>query len=379
MDKVRIIHVYKSFNVYNGLIEILQILAQNIDHDRYEFSVAVFEYEKNSFGEMFEKSGGKIINLNLHQNAFTEYQYILALKKLFTAYKPHIVQTHVLKANLYGTLAAKMAQVPVVVATEMTLKDIAPTAAKRFRDRLVQPIVGYIIDNCDRFMVTSEFIKREWMNSANQNRFEVIYPPFNLDKYDKAVRIPRTDIQSVGRNIGFVGRLSEEKSVDILLEAIAIVKEQYPDIMLTVVGTGEMEGQLKKHAELLGITDNVRFTGYCQNSFEVLKEIDVFVLPSRTEGCPIVILEAMAMGLPVIATRVGGNPELVEDNITGFLVSHGRPDQIAEGIKKLIEDRDMARVMGQNGRKRAFTQFHPSTFTDKLQSLYLQLLDMNGY
>jgi glycosyltransferase involved in cell wall biosynthesis len=373
MRKLKILHVYKSFNVYNGLIEILMILAQNMNHDQYELGVCVYEYDNNEFGQKFQQLGGKIYNLNISPNLLTKHEEFMGLYNFFRQHKPDVVQTHVLKANLYGTMAARFAKVPVVIATEMTLKDIAPTSLKRFRDRLIHPMVSLIVSKCDRFMVTSQFIKNEWVDKKSENRFEVIYPPFNMEKYDAAIRKPKSSTGSTGKRIGFVGRLSEEKSVKTLISAIAIVARSYPDVKLSIVGTGPNEAELKAQCDELNLNSNITFEGYKSNSFESLREMDVFVLPSRTEGCPIVVLEAMAMGLPVIATNVGGNPELVIDGKTGYLVPVDSSECVAANIEKLITNRSLSRELGQNGKNRAFTEFHPASFTSKLQNLYSQL------
>lgn len=373
MGRIKVVHVYKSFNVYNGLIEILNILAHNMDHTKYELGICVYEYNENDFGKKFQELGGKIYNLNIPSRVYNKHQEFLSLYRFFKEEKPDIVQTHVLKANLYGTIAARLARVPVVIATEMTLKDIASSKFSRLRDRLIQPFVSVIVNKCDRFVVTSNFIQKEWSGSIKKNRFEVVYPPFNLEKYDSAIRTPQSGFRTIGKRIGFVGRLSEEKSVSTLLNAVVTVKKMHPDMELKIVGTGPMEGLLKKQCEVLKIAKNVKFEGYRANSFESLKEMDIFVLPSRTEGCPIVILEAMAMGLPVIATNVGGNPELVINNETGFLIPYDDAEKMAEKILLLIADKEFARHLGQNGRRRAFAEFHPSSFTHKLQDLYNQI------
>lgn len=373
MQKIKILHVYKSFNVYNGLVEILTILAQNLDHQRFELGICVNEYQGNCFGEKFEKLGARIFNLDIKPGLGSSHRQIMGLCRFFKQYKPDVVQTHVLKANLFGTIAARMAGVPVVITTEMTLKDTASTALRRFRDRLLQPFAAFMINRSDKFMVTSEYIKRQWINRKNSDRLEVIYPPFNLEKYDIAVRTPRKQIESIGRRVGFVGRLSEEKSVDTLIGAMARVIGIMPDVRCTIVGTGPLEERLQAYCESLSIGANVEFTGYKENSFEALREMDVFVLPSRTEGCPIVVLEAMAMGLPVVATDVGGNPELVDHNYTGILVPPADEEKMAEAIGELITDREKARSMGQNGRKRAFSRFHPSTFASSMMTMYQKL------
>lgn len=375
MQKIKILHVYKSFNVYNGLIEILTILAQNLDHQKFEMGVCVNEYQENAFGRNFEELGAKIFNLDIKPGLGYNYRQVLELNRFFKQYQPDIVQTHVLKANLYGTIAAKMAKVPAVITTEMTLKDIAPTTMKRFRDRLIQPVASFMINRSDKFMVTSEYIKKQWTGDNVSERIEVIYPPFNLEKYDRAVRTPRNQIESIGKRVGFVGRLSEEKSIDTLIRAMVKVISEIEDVRCMIVGTGPLESELKSYCETLNISERIEFTGYKENSFEALREMDVFVLPSRTEGCPIVILEAMAMGLPVVATDVGGNPELVVHNKTGILFPQGDEQMLSDAICELIKNREKAREMGQNGRKRAFTRFHPSSFASRMMSIYQQLYE----
>ncbi|MDR0306554.1 MAG: glycosyltransferase family 4 protein [Chitinispirillales bacterium] len=372
IEKIKILHIYKSFNVFNGLIEILTIMAQDLDHKRFELGVCVFEYEGNSFGEKFEKLGGKIFNLDVQQKALNEPKSFSKLVSFLKSYKPHVVQTHVLKANLMGSAAARLAGVPVIIGTEMTLKDTAPSSFGRLRDRILQPFTSAALKGCDSFVVTSEFIKKEWENGLKQNAFKVIYPPFNLEKLNASANVRETHGKEI-KKIGFIGRLSDEKSIDKLLEAMKMVSTAEPNSKLCVVGTGPLENKLKQQCGALGLEKAVEFTGYKANVFEALRGFDLFVLSSRTEGCPIVILEAMAAGLAVVATDVGGNPELVEDGKTGILVRPNCPHSIASALIALLKDKSRAQKMGEAGQKRAFTVFHPSKFTASLQELYMEL------
>ncbi len=164
----------------------------------------------------------------------------------------------------------------------------------------------------------------------------------------------------------------------VLLAAFQQVRERLKHATLILVGTGPLERQLKDYCASLGLAEHVRFAGYVPNSFEALRQFDLFVLPSRTEGCPIVVLEAMAMGLPVVATRVGGTPELVVDGKTAILVPPDDPSSMAEAILKVLTTPGLARQMGELGRKRAFESFHPSLFTRHLQDLYQQLYQENS-
>jgi glycosyltransferase involved in cell wall biosynthesis len=373
--KLKVVHVYKDFDVYNGLTEILTILAQNFDHEKFELGVCVFRYGGNAFGEKFKSLGGKIFNLDVPKKTYNEPREMIALYRFLKQYRPQIVQTHVLKANLYGTIAAKMAGVPVIIGTEMTLKDTAPSTLRRLRDKLVQPIVGGVVRRCDTFMVTSEFIKQEWYHQKYDCKYKVIYPPFNLEKYDAAMQSPLPVEEHKGPTIGFVGRLSEEKGIQWLLKAMVKIKKEIPDVRLLIVGTGPMEKELRELCENLEMNSAVQFAGYRQNVFEVLRQLDVFVIPSRSEGCPIVVLEAMAMGLPVVASHVGGNPELVRDGETGYLVPFNHLDGLAGAVVSLLRNREQAEMMGEKGKELAFTKFHPLNFVRQLQDLYLQLYD----
>lgn len=370
--KIKVLHIYKDFDVYNGLIEILMILAQNFDHKKFELGVCVFRYSGNSFGEKFEKLGGKIFNLGISKTIFNEPREITALYRFFKKYQPDIVQTHVLKSNLYGTIAAKLARVPVIIGTEMTLKDTAPSPLRRLRDKLLHPVVGSIIRRCDTFMVTSEFIKKEWHHQKYDSKYNVIYPPFNLEKYDAAMKNPLPVEGHKGPTIGFVGRLSEEKGIHWLLKAMVKIKQEVPDVRLLVVGTGPIEKELKELCASLQLNSHVVFTGYKPNVFELLRRLDVFIIPSRSEGCPIVVLEAMAMGLPVVASHVGGNSELVRDGETGHLVPYNNLDALAKAVVTLLQNGDKAEKMGAAGKKLAFTKFHPSLFVQQLQDMYVK-------
>lgn len=376
MERIRVLHVYKSFNVYNGLIEILSILLRNMDLSKYELAVAVYQYDGNAFGREFERLGGRIISLGVPEGVIHEPAQYRALVDFFRRYRPHIVQTHVLKANLYGVLAARAAGVPVVIATEMTLRDTAPSMIRRARDRIVQPFVLRALRRSDCYVVTSYFIRNEWTQGADDVRFEVIYPPFNLDKY-QAVGRPRRR-SSGGNRICFVGRLSEEKGLPVLIDAMRTVHCRAPQARLTIVGSGPLEKRLRDSVSSFGLGGCVEFAGYMSNVFETLAHNDIFVLPSRTEGCPIVVLEAMAMGLPVVATAVGGNVELIRHGETGLLVPFGDPAGMADSLLSLISDRERALKMGEKGRSAAFSEFHPSRFTARLTALYDELLAAKG-
>jgi glycosyltransferase involved in cell wall biosynthesis len=157
----------------------------------------------------------------------------------------------------------------------------------------------------------------------------------------------------------FVGRLAAIKGVRVLLEAFAALRERHPDATLTLVGDGSERAGLEVEAARLGLAGRVEFAGYRSQSevAALLKASDVFVLPSFAEGVPVVLMEAMAAGLPVIGPLVAGVPELVEDGVSGFTVFPGDPERLRDRLDELFSDADLRARMGAAGRAKVTAEF----------------------
>ena len=139
-----------------------------------------------------------------------------------------------------------------------------------------------------------------------------------------------------------------------------------------------MRSTIENHVQKLGLSEKVQFLGYQNNILEILRSMDIFILPSLWEGMPNAILEAMAAGLPVVATNVGGTPEVVVDGETGFLVPPRDPEALANAIKLLIDDPELRKKFGQAGRERVERHFTIQETVRKTEELYLRLLAEKG-
>jgi colanic acid/amylovoran biosynthesis glycosyltransferase len=162
-----------------------------------------------------------------------------------------------------------------------------------------------------------------------------------------------------GRRLLFTGRLAGVKGVPVLLEALARLRDEHPDVELALAGDGPDRAQLEAEAQRLGVADRVRFLGY-QSSDHVrclLQETDVFVLPSFAEGVPVVLMEAMASGVPVVSTRVAGVAELVEHGVSGFVVPPGDVVALADAIDALLADAELRGRFGVAGRRTIEREF----------------------
>jgi glycosyltransferase involved in cell wall biosynthesis len=174
--------------------------------------------------------------------------------------------------------------------------------------------------------------------------------------------------------LGVVGSLYPVKGHRFLLEAMPDILRRFPNTGLLVIGRGELEVALKEQAEQLAIATNVHFLGMRQDVPRLLSVLDAFVLPSLSEGLSLALLEAMASGKPVVATRVGGNPELIDHGRTGFLIQPEDAKDLAANLVKLLTDPGMMQQFGQQAAERVREHFGLSQMVDQYRDLYARLL-----
>jgi glycosyltransferase involved in cell wall biosynthesis len=174
--------------------------------------------------------------------------------------------------------------------------------------------------------------------------------------------------------IGTVGRLDPQKGHAHLLRAAALVLERHPEARFLIVGDGELRSVLEQQARDAGIADRVVFVGRYEPAAALYRLMDLFVLPSLWEGAPYSPLEAMAAGLPVVCSDVGGCRDIVADGETGFLVPPAQPHALAERVLELLEHRDRARAMGRAGRQRVEERLSLERMLLATADLYRQVL-----
>ncbi|MEO0804742.1 MAG: glycosyltransferase family 4 protein [Cyanobacteria bacterium J06643_4] len=174
-----------------------------------------------------------------------------------------------------------------------------------------------------------------------------------------------------GHRLLFVGRLAAVKGLPMLLESVAMLKASRPEVMLTVVGDGPDRAMLETQAAHLGLAQQVSFVGYQSQAAvrEYLQATDVFVLPSFAEGVPVVLMEAMMSGVPVVATQIAGVSELVEDGVNGYLVPPSSVDALCDRIEKLLANGSLRRRLGRQGAQKVREQFDIAKESKKLAQL----------
>jgi glycosyltransferase involved in cell wall biosynthesis len=168
------------------------------------------------------------------------------------------------------------------------------------------------------------------------------------------------------------------KGIQYFLDAAVILAERFPEARFLVVGDGESRRELEGHAGRLGLGRRVVFTGFRCDVPELLSEAEVCVLPSLSEGLSNALLESMAAGVPVVATRVGGNSEVVEDGLTGLLVPARNPAELAWATGRLLENKNLALSYGQAGMRRVQELFSMERSVRETEHLYERLLEIKG-
>jgi glycosyltransferase involved in cell wall biosynthesis len=176
------------------------------------------------------------------------------------------------------------------------------------------------------------------------------------------------------RLIGTVGRLTAVKGHAHFLLAARQLLEDGEDLHFVIVGDGPLLDQLREKAEELGIKDNVMFLGHRDDTYDLLRAMDIFVLPSLHEGIPMVMLEAMALARPVVASRVGGIPEVLTDQVHGLLVSAGNPVELTRACEKFLKNQVLAESCGRAGQMRIEQEFSSEAMGEKVASLYQELV-----
>jgi glycosyltransferase involved in cell wall biosynthesis len=222
------------------------------------------------------------------------------------------------------------------------------------------------------FIVPSNFMRKKLLefNYVKEDKVRVIRNGINIDEF------PYTSIEPT-KNILFVGKLCREKGCEHLVKAMPQILSHVPDAKLLIVGPGtEKEKQmLLSLVRELKIEGNVEFLGKIPNVSSYYQKANVIVLPSITfENCSLVILESLASGRPVIASALGGTPELIEDGKTGFLLEPRNPYQISEKVVRVLLDDDLAKKMGKAAREKAEKELSMRAHIEKLESVYQQII-----
>jgi glycosyltransferase involved in cell wall biosynthesis len=291
-----------------------------------------------------------------------------------------IVHTYNFYSNIFGIPAAKVARVPAVIASIRDTLEFPPMQSRAHK---------FVCRLADCVLVNAEAIRRQLISAGyNGEKIQVIKNGIDLSRFasnEDAGKVRyEFGISPSAPVVVVLSRLSRVKGIEYFLEAAAAVSRRFEAARFLIVGGFKEDpnyiASLKRQAIRLGLGRRVIFTGFRLDVAEVLSDADVSVLPCHTgEGLSNALLESMAAGLPIVATTVGGNPEVVEEGATGLLVPPRDSESLARAISSLLADPEMARRFGAAGRERAARHFSIDRMVRETESLYLKLAEKTAW
>jgi glycosyltransferase involved in cell wall biosynthesis len=299
------------------------------------------------------------------------------LVRLVRSWRPDIVHSHMVHANLMARMLRLVVRVPVLISTIHNIYEggRARMAAYRLSNRLVDHMTIVSDAAADRF-VSDRIVPRRLLtvvpNGVDTDRFQNV-PPGTRD----ALR------SSLGLTDEFVwlavGRFEVAKDYPNMLEAFAQVREGRPRSVLLLVGRGSLQPETEALARERGLPDAVRFLGVRHDIPEVMSSADGYLMSSAWEGMPMVLLEAAAAGLPIVATKVGGNHEVVRDGESGYLAPPRDSTALAQAMQRLMRlSPEARRTMGERGREHVRAHYGLQRVAEQWEGLYRELLARKG-
>jgi glycosyltransferase involved in cell wall biosynthesis len=387
MRKTRVIHVITRFDK-GGSAENTFLTAAGLDREAYEVLLVTGLSLESDMGPRERASveenvarlrvqGVKLLTLAplvRQVDPVRDLTALLALWRLFRRQRPAIVHTHTSKAGILGRWAAWLAGVPIIVHTPhghvfWGYFDPAKTRLFILLERLTALVT-------DRLVMLTDQEKRDHLRFgiAPEEKFTTIHSGVDLDRFAASTGGRDRARESLGISngafvVGTVGRLTAVKGHRVLLDAAQKVIARHGGTIFVLLGAGEQLGELKRQAARLGIDDNVRFAGWQPDVARIMGVFDCFAFPSLNEGMGKALVEAMALEKPVVASRIGGMTDLVDDGVSGFLVPPADPGALAERILYILENPETGRRMAKRAGEKA-AMYGSASMVRRIESLY---------
>lgn len=312
------------------------------------------------------------------ENRWGSGKISLELVREFKRSNFRIVHTHKYKDTILAAPAAKLCGIRHVVRTMHGLREPFD-GLQAFKMSCYETIERSVHRSCVDFIIgVSSQIEAKYKAQGEVSRVACIRNGIDLEwksvQADRWQTRKELSVDSKTCLIGTLGRLTPVKGIPYLLQAARILLHRGANVKVLVVGEGSIRQDLIAQTHNLGVSDNVVFLGHREDTDVLLQAMDIFVLPSLSEGIPMALLEAMAASRPIVASRVGGIPEIIEDGVEGFLVEPMDVDNFAERCRRLLESPDVAGKMGEQGRRRVEREFSATVMADRVISVYKELL-----
>lgn len=299
----------------------------------------------------------------------------LAMVKAIRKHKVDLIHSHLPGQNFYSCIAGS------ITGTKTLVTYHGPVELERSQNFRGRVRLWFVRNLADRVIVVCDLVKRLLIQTGfSSDHISLVYngidPDFTSDPRREALR-HELKLKSTHRLVGMIANVRQSKGYEYYVKACAKVCKDVPNVTFLAIGDviEQLAIPIKALHSRLSLGERFRFLGFRSDVSEILREIDVFVLASTSEGMPLSILEAMAAGKPVVATDCGGIPEMVEHGRTGWLVPPADPDALGQAISSLLKDPVCADRLGQAGRARFFENFTMNMMIERYEQLYISRLE----
>lgn len=372
MRKLRVLTLVDKPTVTGGAERLAAVVAMKLDPARFESVLcASRRTDEPLLDSELEEAGIGVLALGRRSKLD-----LLAWRPLVSHLRDgvDVVHAHMFGSNVWGTVLGRLSGVPVVVAHEHTWS-FQGRPLRRFLDReLVSRLA-------DVFVAVSGEDRRKMIEVEGVDPAKIRLIPNGIPSpANGGVGDVRADlgIEPGAPVLGVVCELRAQKALEVLFEAAAILLSEFPTLKVLVAGDGPERARLEEASQRLGVEDAVLLLGIRRDVPAVLAAVDVAVLCSDYEGSPLSVMEYMAAGKPVVSTRVGGVPELVEEGVHGLLVEPRDPAALAEAVARLLRDPALAKRLGAQGRERQQREFSLEAMVRRIEDLYEELWLASG-
>lgn len=373
MGRIKIVEIIADSSLSGAPLHLLTLVKRI---DKSQFSVTLICPE-GWLAQEAEKLGIKTIKIAF--KGFADYSSISKLKKQINRLDPQIIHLHGIRAGWLGIMAAKEFKDRIIYTEHLYTQSYH--LESRFREWFQLKGLSYILKSVRIILTPSQAVKKFLIKKfkIGKNKIIVVYngledvhsswPEASNSNIVRTKPLRRGEVRTIdGLRIGFIGSLNQQKGVETLLEAFKIVNRYHPKVKLEIIGSGPLKGELVKKAG-----QNVFFLGAKKDIFKYLANWNMLILPSISESFGQAAVEAAIMAKPVVATNVGGLPEVVKDYKTGLLVKANNSKSLAQAINYLLEHENEAKKIGERARLRYEKLFTAAKMVKKIEKIYVKI------
>ena len=358
-----------------GAERVVQQIANHLDRQRFEVTVA-YLWETPQHISPFQLSPERLVHLDFrgYLNPGTHRRVFHFLREN----RFHIVHTHMFPSNTIGRIGALLFKTPVIIATEHNVY-----TWKKRKHWMVDRLLG---QGTTQIIAVSEQALEQTIRNTGLSRERFLLMPnavgvpdgWPLSSQERLERRRELGWNPNEKIIGTVGALSKQKAPELLLHAFKLISDHVPSARLVYIGRGPLEEHIQDLLSRHNLQSKVSLLGYRPDAPDIAGLFDVFVMTSRWEGTPMALLEAMARACPVIVTKVGQVPHIIQQDYDGSLVDPDQPEQTADKILHVLDNPDAALEIGRRARNKIKEEYGIDRYVEKLAQLYEDRLRQSG-